>query len=336
MFDSLFGSLTKLLLLAIGLSVVFSLVNATLSKPKKKRRRRNYQRERNFVPEENRSPRDNVMGCGCALLLVLFAFLGVKFFSFIWEHPIPFFLLFGACFALLVFIANQFPDKTSEKPQPPELEKSPDDFTSDASSFDYAQEVGKAGEDAIEKVIHQVCAENRRRYQLLRNVYLPKGNGETSEIDLLLLHETGMYVFESKNVSGAIYGDDSHPQWIVYKRNGDQERMTNPVRQNEGHIKYLLQFLGQDPWASRVYNVVVFGAKSNIKQVPQTRTFTSIHTIRTLPGDLSLMLQNGKNFYSPETVDALYDKIQPYVHMVDDDVTQTHIEQVSRRFGKFN
>ena len=65
----------------------------------------------------------------------------------------------------------------------------------------------------------------------------------------------------------------SHPQWIVYKRNGDQERMTNPVRQNEGHIKYLMQFLGQDPWASRVYNVVVverqLNRRQNLLQNPQ-------------------------------------------------------------------
>ena len=331
MFDSLF----KLFFLSIAISVVFSLVNAIGSGSKKKRRRRNYRRENKLKKEEKRSPRDNVMGCGCALLLILFVFLGVKFFSFIWEHPLPFFLLFGVCVVFLFFIANQFPDEKSEKSQPPEHEKLPGGFKSDSISSNYAQEVGKAGEDAIEEVIHQVCAENRHRYQLLRNVYLPKGDGETSEIDLLLLHETGIYVFESKNVSGTIYGDDKHPQWIVYKRNGNQEKMTNPVQQNEGHIKYLLQFLGQDAWSSRVYSVIVFGEKSNMKLVPRTKTFTSIHSIRTLPGDLSLMLQNGISFYSPETIEALYDKIQPYVHMTDDDVTQTHIEQLSRRYGDF-
>lgn len=80
-----------------------------------------------------------------------------------------------------------------EKSQPPEHEKLPSGFKSDSISSNYAQEVGKAGEDDIEEVIHQVCAENRHRYQLLRKVYLPKGDGETSEIDLLLLHETGIF-----------------------------------------------------------------------------------------------------------------------------------------------
>ena len=35
--------------------------------------------------------------------------------------------------------------------------------------------------------------------RFLFNCYLPKDNGETTEIDVILLHESGVYVLESKN-----------------------------------------------------------------------------------------------------------------------------------------
>ena len=42
--------------------------------------------------------------------------------------------------------------------------------------------------------------------KILRNLYIPYGNQEkTTEIDALMIYETGIYVFESKDYSGWIY-----------------------------------------------------------------------------------------------------------------------------------
>lgn len=40
-----------------------------------------------------------------------------------------------------------------------------------------------------------------RKGRILRNIYVPKDNGETSEIDLLYITQKGIFVFESKNYS---------------------------------------------------------------------------------------------------------------------------------------
>lgn len=42
----------------------------------------------------------------------------------------------------------------------------------------------------------------------MTNLYLPKEDGSTTEIDLIMLSETGILVFESKNYSGWIFGDE--------------------------------------------------------------------------------------------------------------------------------
>ena len=55
--------------------------------------------------------------------------------------------------------------------------------------------------------------------QKLCNVYLPY-KGRTSEIDVIMLHETGIYVFESKNYSGWIFGDEKGQYWTQTREPG--------------------------------------------------------------------------------------------------------------------
>lgn len=44
------------------------------------------------------------------------------------------------------------------------------------------------------------------------NAYLPTNNG-TTEIDLIMIHTTGIYVIESKNIDGLIKGHSSDIKW---------------------------------------------------------------------------------------------------------------------------
>ena len=79
------------------------------------------------------------------------------------------------------------------------------------------------------------------------NCYLPKADGETTEVDVILLHESGIYVFESKNYSGWIFGNESQTFWTQTLPSGkgksQKSRFFNPIMQNAGHIKQLKAFL---------------------------------------------------------------------------------------------
>lgn len=48
--------------------------------------------------------------------------------------------------------------------------------------------------------------------KVLRNIYIPY-NGKASEIDVIMIHEKGIFVFESKNYSGWIFGGLENAQW---------------------------------------------------------------------------------------------------------------------------
>ena len=63
---------------------------------------------------------------------------------------------------------------------------------------------------------------------------MPRDDGETTEIDVLMLHTSGIYVFESKNYSGWIFGDEKSKTWTQTLPNGrgrraQKERFLNPI-----------------------------------------------------------------------------------------------------------
>ena len=53
----------------------------------------------------------------------------------------------------------------------------------------------------------------REKGRWLFNLYLPKGE-EKTEIDALLLSERGIFLLESKNFSGRVYGSVGNPEWF--------------------------------------------------------------------------------------------------------------------------
>ena len=50
------------------------------------------------------------------------------------------------------------------------------------------------------------------KFKVLMNLNVPI-DGKKTEIDLLMIHETGIYVFEVNNYKGIIYGDLDGKRW---------------------------------------------------------------------------------------------------------------------------
>ncbi len=73
---------------------------------------------------------------------------------------------------------------------------------------------------------------------LITNLLIPRigSVNEYSEIDILFLHTTGLYVLELKNYTGYIYGNLSSSTWRVGYENDKPYEFQNPIRQNEKHI----------------------------------------------------------------------------------------------------
>jgi len=75
----------------------------------------------------------------------------------------------------------------------------------------------------------------RGLHVLVNNVTLPTEDG-TTQIDHILLTETGIFIIETKHYSGWIFGDPHNAKWtqVIYKM---KNRFKNPLHQNYLHIK---------------------------------------------------------------------------------------------------
>ena len=84
---------------------------------------------------------------------------------------------------------------------------------------------GESGEWAVEYALKRNLPSN---IYILRNLYIPYRDIVT-EIDLILLHETGIYVFECKNYSGWIFGNERSNYWTQCLRGGQKNKFYNPI-----------------------------------------------------------------------------------------------------------
>lgn len=126
---------------------------------------------------------------------------------------------------------------------------------------------GVFGEAATSAIVERVAHDSGRRYKLFQNVYIPTHAGYT-EIDTVLLHETGVYVFETKNVSGEVFGDLEMERWKLHLNERTEHTLYNPLKQNQGHIGALLRQLRVGYERARVYSFVVFSDRCVLKHVP--------------------------------------------------------------------
>lgn len=83
---------------------------------------------------------------------------------------------------------------------------------------------------------------DKREYRLLKNVTLPTEQGST-QIDHIIVSRFGVFVIETKNMKGWIFGNPSHKRWTqqLYRR---KHQFQNPLHQNYGHVMTLKSLLG--------------------------------------------------------------------------------------------
>ena len=88
--------------------------------------------------------------------------------------------------------------------------------------------------------------------KFLMNVQIPVGDGKTTEIDLLMIHESGICCFEAKHYQGIIYGDFEDEEWTQYLRTGPNSSFRSPIKQNEYHMDALRRMFPGTPISSFV------------------------------------------------------------------------------------
>ena len=187
---------------------------------------------------------------------------------------------------------------------------------------------GKRGEKLTEKELKMVRFFGRDG-KTLRNVYIPKGNGQTSEIDVMYITEKGIFVFESKNYSGWIFGDEEGQYWTSMLPNKQKNRFYNPIKQNRTHIKWLRKYLGE---SIPLFSIIVFSERCELKKVSVSSEDIKVIKRDNTYGTVRRIWDNSESVLSEEEVNALYEKLKSLTK-VDNSIKAAHIQSIEQRYN---
>lgn len=101
-----------------------------------------------------------------------------------------------------------------------------------------------------------------RVYRSVNNVTLETSNG-TVQVDHVIVSRFGVFVIETKNYQGWIFGTVNQAEWTQSLPGGRKFKFQNPLRQNYRHIKALSEFLGLPE--EKFHSVVMFWGESQFK-----------------------------------------------------------------------
>ena len=102
---------------------------------------------------------------------------------------------------------------------------------------------------------------------IFHNLYVRKSNGKYAQIDVVVLTNRGLIVFEVKNYSGWIFGNEQQKYWTQVLAYGKcKYKLYNPIMQNAEHIRALRQNLPQNP-SIPIYSIVVFYGSAKLKNI---------------------------------------------------------------------
>lgn len=117
---------------------------------------------------------------------------------------------------------------------------------------------GWLGESRVRQLTTNLDADT---YHQLHDVTLPTEDG-TTQIDHIIVSKFGIFVIETKNMSGWIFGKASDSKWTQSFRN-HKNSFQNPLRQNYKHTKELNALLGVGE--DKIFSVVVFTGDAEFK-----------------------------------------------------------------------
>ncbi|WP_083233727.1 NERD domain-containing protein [Planctopirus hydrillae] len=100
-----------------------------------------------------------------------------------------------------------------------------------------------------------------RTYRQFHNIVVPTSNG-TTQIDHLIVSTYGLFVIETKNMKGWIYGNEQDSQW-TQKFRGTSYRFQNPLKQNYRHLCCLEEHLGLP--RTCMHSIIFFIGEAELK-----------------------------------------------------------------------
>lgn len=194
-----------------------------------------------------------------------------------------------------------------------------------------AEWVGRRGEKLTQRELNFVRLLGRNG-KILKNIYIPKANGETTEIDIMFITQKGIFVIESKNYSGWIFGDEKSFQWTATLSNLQKNRFYNPIRQNANHIKWLKQYINED---IPMFSLIVFSERCELKKISVESPDVAVIKRDSLYAAVRRIWDEKPDVLDKQKCQDLYQKLKPLTN-ADSSVKDAHIKSIENKYTPKN
>lgn len=126
--------------------------------------------------------------------------------------------------------------------------------------------------DIGERLVNSAIARglDKNEYILHKNITLALEDG-TTQIDHIVISLYGIFVIETKNMSGWIYGNKHEKKWRQVFGKNRFTHFQNPIHQNYKHVKAVEKYLKID--AAKIISMVVFAGSAELKNKQESGVF---------------------------------------------------------------
>ena len=165
--------------------------------------------------------------------------------------------------------------------------------------------------------------ELRKKYQIIHDLTFTVDE-KSVQVDHIVVGKNGVFVIETKNYGGRIYGSEKNQHWTQVLAYGKvKHKLYNPIKQNAGHIYALnkaLSELKDIPF----HSIIVFTLKSKLFVDAETPIVSPIRLKRTIKRKKS------KRLLSDEEVDLIAQTLRR-LKQENTVSSRAHVKSIRRR-----
>ena len=147
----------------------------------------------------------------------------------------------------------------------------------------------------------------------------------------MMIHKKGIFVFESKNYSGWIFGNETQKTWTQVlpagKGHNHKESFYNPILQNQSHIRHLKTFLGE---AIEMKSIIVFSERCTLKNIQVKNNDIYVikrNNITQVINAINNSIQ--EDILSDNDIYKIYNRLYPFTQ-VDAMTKEQHINNIKK------
>ncbi|PLS19262.1 hypothetical protein CVD28_02290 [Bacillus sp. M6-12] len=148
-------------------------------------------------------------------------------------------------------------------------------------------------------------------HKVLVNVHVPNKSGGTSLIDILFVHETGIYVINMMKIYGWISGNEKESQWTKTLKQNKKELFDNPIKENEGRIEELKKLLPTVP-ENQFKSIINFSEECLLIKIETYSERTFVCREDKLKGMIKKETNQSFAVFTKEQIDEIYNTLKPY------------------------